>query len=57
MNHKQKQTILKKWEKSGLLDQLDELNESDIASLMECEAAQLLREQLEKENKINEKYE
>jgi len=46
MDDKQKQSILKKWKDSGFLDELDELDESDIVSLMECEASQLLREQI-----------
>ena len=47
INNKQKQEIIKKWKESGFLDDIDGLSKPNIASLMECEASKLLKEQTE----------
>ena len=51
-NMKNKDTLLNKWEQSGLLDNIDSMDMTNIAELYECEAKQLLNEKWN----IMEKY-
>ena len=39
-----KQEVIKKWEDSGLLDGLENINRTNMALLLESEASQLIRE-------------
>lgn len=44
--HPQMEELIKKWEKTGLLDDIDGiLGKKDLVKLMESEASQLLREE------------
>jgi hypothetical protein len=44
--HPQMEELIKKWEKTGLLDDIDGiLEKKDLVKLMESEASQLLREE------------
>ena len=45
-NKKEIEELIKKWEKTGLLDDIDGiLEKKDLVKLMECKASQLLREE------------
>ena len=39
-----KQERIKKWEDSGFLDGLENMNRTDMAQLFECQASQLISE-------------
>ncbi len=45
--------LIKKWEESGLLDDIDNMTTSSMAEMMESEAMQLLRDKWDKEENQN----
>jgi len=52
--HPQREELIKKWKKTGILDNIDGiLEEKDLVKLMEGKASQLLRE--ENQNKDEKK--
>ncbi len=52
--HPQREELIKKWEKTGILDNIDGiLEKKDLVKLMEGKASQLLREEKQKVNMDN----
>jgi hypothetical protein len=50
---KEKKELIKKWEESGLLDGIENMTTSSMAEMMESQAMQLLREELDNEENQN----